>query len=118
MANMWRFNQVLFNSWGQRNVWSAWLDTIIFNWFWLQNEHFITDEVNFWNMPSIQILNYSNPKSDWWVLLDRFYKQRTITISWHILANDFQDTEDRIDSLKKALSVKEWYLDFRLPNGV
>lgn len=116
MANQWKFNQILFNAW-QRNRWtSTWLDDLIFNWFWLQNENFITTKVNVWNMPNINLLTFTNPKSDWWWLLDRFYKERTIKIEWHILWESLEDTQNKIDSLKKALSSKQWYLDFKVWN--
>lgn len=116
MANQWKFNQILFNAW-QRSRWtSTWLDDLIFNWFWLQNEHFITTKVNVWNMPNINLLTFTNPKSDWWWLLDRFYKERTIKIEWHILWESLEDTQNKIDNLKKALSSKQWYLDFKVWN--
>lgn len=114
MANQWRFNQILFNAW-RRSTWtSSWLDDLIFNWFWLQNENFITTKLNVWNMPNINLLTYSNPKSDWWWLLDRFYKNRTITIKGHIIGDDIDHTQQLIDNLKKAISTKQWYLDFKV----
>lgn len=114
MSNQWRFNQILFNAW-RRSTWtSSWLDDLIFNWFWLQNENFITTKLNVWNMPNINLLTYSNPKSDWWWLLDRFYKNRTITIKGHIIGESLDHTQQLIDSLKKALSVKQWYIDFKV----
>jgi hypothetical protein len=116
MANQWKFNQILFNAWQKSRRTSTWLDDLIFNWFWLQNEHFITTKVNVWNMPNINLLTFTNPKSDWWWLLDRFYKERTIKIEWHILWESLEDTQNKIDSLKKALSSKQWYLDFKVWN--
>lgn len=116
MPNFWRFNQTLFNGWRQWTT--AWLDDIIFNNFWLQNNHIITETIQAWNMPTMNLLQVSNPKSDWGVLLDKFYKQRTITLKWHILWDSFQDEQNRIDSLKTALNVKQWYLDFKMPNWV
>lgn len=68
-------------------------------------------------MPKINLLTYDNPKNDWWWVLDRFYKQRTIQLQWHIIWESAEDIEDKIDNLKKALSVKTWYLDFKV-NGV
>ena len=112
MPNLSHFNNVLFNWWRQYFAWSK-SDDIIFNGFWLQNENFVTSEINFWNMPKINVLTYDNPKNDWWWVLDRFYKQRTITLSWSIIWTDSNDIENKIDSLKKALSVKTWYLDFK-----
>lgn len=113
MANQWKFNQILFNWWRKRQSASQ-LDDLIFNWFWLQNENFITTKVNVWNMPNINLLTYTNPKSDWWWLLDRFYKDRTITIIGHIMWNSLEHTQQLIDSLKKALSTKQWYIDFKV----
>lgn len=114
MANQWKFNQTLFNGWISTSGATTWLDDLIFNWFWLQNENFITTKVNVWNMPNINLLTFTNPKSDWWWLLDRFYKERTITVEWHILWSSLEDTQSLIDSLKKALSAKQWYLDFKV----
>lgn len=116
MANFGRFNSSLFNA-GVRTSQGAWLDDIIFNGFWLQNKHFITEKANPRDMPSISLLTYSNPKDDGGGLLDRFYKQRTITLRGHILGDSLQDTDYRIDTLKKALSVKEWYLDRKMGDG-
>ena len=113
MPDLWHFNSILFNGW--RSWTSAvWYDDIVFNWFWLQNTSFITTKINFRNMPKINLLTYDNPKNDWWWVLDRFYKQRTIQIKWHIIWEDAEDIENKIDSLKKALSVKTWYLDFKV----
>lgn len=116
MPNFGRFNSNLFNA-GVRLNSSAGLDDIIFNGFGLQNKHFITSDANVWNMPNIQLLTYTNPKSDGGGLLDRFYKQRTITLRGHIIGDNREDTDNRIDSLKKALSIKEWYLDWKMADG-
>lgn len=113
MPNIGKFNAYLFNS-GARGM-KSWgiTDQVIFNWFWLQNEFFVTTKVNVWNMPGINLLTYENPKSDWGGLLDRFYKQRTITIAWHIHTETSKELNNRIDALKKALSIKQGYLDMR-----
>lgn len=112
MPNFWRFNQTLFN-WWRRWAWTWWMtDKVIFNWFWLLNQNYITTKLNVRNMPQINLIESSNPKSDWATLLDRFYKQRTITIEWHILWESYEDEQEKIDSLKKALSVKQWYFEF------
>ena len=113
MPDLWHFNNVLFNWWRKYFAWAK-SDDIIFNWFWLQNESFITSEINFWNMPKTNLLTYDNPKNDGWWVLDRFYKQRTINLSWSVIGTDANDIENKIDSLKKALSVKTWYLDFKI----
>jgi len=113
MPNMWRFNNTLFNSWALWQ-WSGGLsDIVIFNGFWLLNETYVTTKLNVWNMPSINLLQVSNPKSDWGTLLDRFYKERTITVEWHILAENYEDMQQKIDNLKKALSSKQWYFEFK-----
>lgn len=57
-------------------------------------------------MPKINLLTYDNPKNDGGGVLDRFYKQRTITLAGSILGTDSEDIENKIDALKKALSVK------------
>lgn len=117
MPNFWRFNQTLFNAWssiqGARGK-----DSLIFNWFWLQNDYFITTKVNVWNMPNINLLTYTNPKSDWGGLLDRFYKQRNINVEGHIIGNSLEHTQELIDNLKTALSEKQGYLDFQMPDWV
>ena len=112
MPNFWRFNQTLFNWWRQwnQNWWMS--DKVIFNWFWLLNDSYITTKLNVRNMPQINLIETSNPKSDWATLLDRFYKQRTIHIEWHILWTSYEDEQSKIDSLKKAISVKQWYFEF------
>ena len=115
MANTSRFNTSLFNSRDAGAVLRD-TDTLIFNGFWLQNQYFITTDVNVWNMPNINLLTYSNPKSDWGGLLDRYYKERTITVKGHINWSTNEEIEDRIDSLKKAISVKQWYLEFKFWN--
>lgn len=113
MPNIGKFNSYLFNSWA-RGMKSWWItDQVIFNWFWLQNDYFVCTKLNVWNMPGINLLTYDNPKSDGWWLLDRFYKQRTITLIGHIHAWNIKEMEQRIDALKKALSIKQWYLDVR-----
>lgn len=68
-------------------------------------------------MPKINLLTYDNPKNDGGGVLDRFYKQRTITLAGSIIGTDSEDIENKIDALKKALSVKTGYLDFKV-NGV
>lgn len=113
MTDLWHFNSILFNGWRRWVAWSQ-LDDIIFNWFWLQNTSFITTKINFWNMPKINLLTYDNPKNDWWWVLDRFYKQRTIQLQGHIIWESAEDIENKIDNLKKALSIKTWYLDFKV----
>lgn len=116
MPDLWHFNSILLNG-GKKGAWAVGQDDIIFNGFGLQNQNFVTSDVNFWNMPKINLLTYDNPKNDGWGVLDRFYKQRTITLSGSILGEDSTDIENKIDSLKKALSIKTWYLDFKV-NGV
>lgn len=114
MPNLAQFNQNLLNSWAKR-FWAVGIsDSIIFNDFWFQNLHFITKKINFWNMPTTNLLTFSNPKSDWWWVLDRFYKNRTITMDWIILWDDAEDLENRIDAMKKALSIKTWYLQMKV----
>lgn len=113
MANLWRFNSVLFN-WGKAVTSAVQQDDIIFNWFWLKNTAYITSDVSFRNMPQINLLTYANPKNDWWGVLDRFYKKRTIKLEWSIISESAIDMEHKIDNLKKALSVKTWYLDFKV----
>jgi hypothetical protein len=71
-------------------------------------------EMNVWNMPKINLLTYDNPKNDWWWVLDRFFKQRTISLSGRVKWDSDEDIEDKIDNLKKALSVKTWYLDWKV----
>ena len=57
-------------------------------------------------MPKINLLTYDNPKNDGGGVLDRFYKQRTINLAGSIIGADSEDIENKIDALKKALSVK------------
>ena len=113
MPDLWHFNSILFNGWRTWTSASS-VDDVIFNWFGLQNENFVTSAVNFWNMPKINLLTYDNPKNDWWGVLDRFYKQRTIQLEWSIIGENSEDIETKIDTLKKALSIKTWYLDFKV----
>jgi len=113
MTNIANFNNVLFNGWRKVTAWAG-VDDIVFNWFWLQNSNYMITEINVWNMPKINLLTYDNPKNDWWGVLDRFYKQRTISMSGRVKWSDSDDIEDKIDNLKKALSVKTWYLDFKV----
>lgn len=113
MTNIANFNNVLFNGWRKTTAW-WWADDIVFNWFWLQNENYMITEMNVWNMPRINLLTYDNPKNDWWWVLDRFYKQRTISLSGWVKWSDSDDIEDKIDNLKKALSIKTWYLDWKV----
>jgi hypothetical protein len=50
MPNIAQFNQFLFNGWAKAGaVWIT--DDIIFNGFGLQNQNFVTNTINFWNMP-------------------------------------------------------------------
>lgn len=113
MPNIAQFNQFLFNGWSKAGA--GWItDDIIFNGFGLQNQNFITSEINFRNMPKINLLTYDNPKNDGGGVLDRFYKQRTITLEWTILWTDADNMEQRIDTLKKILSVKTWYLQVKV----
>jgi len=114
MPNIAQFNSNLFNSWWR--LWGAGqiTDDIIFDGFWLQNEFIITNKIDFRNMPKTDLLSYTNPKNDWWWVLDRFFKNRTIQIEWVILWTDPDDLETRIDSIKKALSVKTWYLSMKI----
>lgn len=114
MPNLAQFNQKLLNG-GARRIGAVWItDEIIFNDFWLQNQYFITSKTNFWNMPQTNLLTYSNPKNDWGGVLDRFYKNRVITMEWTIIASDADDLENKIDALKKALSVKTGYLQMKI----
>lgn len=113
MPNMWKFNSILFNSWAKWQWAGGLSDIVIFNWFWLLNEVYVTTKLNVWNMPNINLLQVSNPKSDWGTLLDRFYKERTISIEWHILAESYEDMQNKIDNLKKALSKRQWYFEFK-----
>ena len=114
MPNIAQFNSNLFNSWGR--LWGAGqiTDDLIFNGLWLQNQFIITSKIDFWNMPKTNLLTYTNPKSDWWGVLDRFFKDRTITIEGVILWTDADDLETRIDAIKKVLSVKTWYLQMKI----
>lgn len=114
MPNLAQFNQNLLNS-GAKILWAGGIsDEIIFNDFWLQNQFFITKKINFRNMPSIDLLKYSNPKNDGGGVLDRFYKERSIQIEWTILWTDAVDIESKIDAMKKALSIKTWYLQMKV----
>lgn len=114
MPNLAQFNQNLLNS-GAPIRWSGWIaDEIIFNDFWLQNQYFVTNKINFRNMPSIDLLTYSNPKNDGGGVLDRFYKERSITMEWTILWKDAEDIETKIDAMKKALSIKTWFLQMKI----
>ena len=110
MANFWRFNQTLFNAWSPRQT-STEKDSLIFNNFWLQNEHFITTKVNVWNMPNINLLTYTNPKSDWGGLLDRFYKERTINIEGVFSGEEIQLSDknviNQIDFVRAVNTLKE-----------
>lgn len=114
MPNIAEFNNILFNGWSR--LWGAWqiTDDLIFNGLWLQNQYIITSKIDFWNMPKTNLLTYTNPKSDWWGVLDRFFKERTITIEGVILWTDATDLETRIDAIKKALAVKTWYLQMKI----
>lgn len=114
MPNIAQFNSNLFNSWGR--LWGAGqiTDDLIFNGLWLQNQFIITSKIDFWNMPKTNLLTFTNPKSDWWGVLDRFFKDRTITIEGVILWTDADDLETRIDAIKKVLSVKTWYLQMKI----
>ena len=114
MPNLAQFNQNLLNS-GGVILWAGGIsDEIIFNDFWLQNQFFVTKKINFRNMPSIDLLKYSNPKNDGGGVLDRFYKERSITMEWTILWSDADDIEAKIDRMKKALSIKTWYLQMKI----
>lgn len=114
MPNLAQFNQNLLNS-GGVILWAGGIsDDIIFNDFWLQNNFFVTNKINFRNMPSIDLLTYSNPKNDGGGVLDRFYKERSITMEWTILWTDAIDIENKIDAMKKALSIKTWYLQMKV----
>ena len=93
MTNIANFNNILFNGWRKTMAWAG-VDDIVFNWFWLQNSNYMVTEVNVWNMPKINLLTYDNPKNDWWWVLDRFYKQRTINLSGWVKWTDSDDIEE------------------------
>lgn len=114
MFNSWLFGWLLFWSWVSSQAQSEVLDNIIFEWYWLQNSNIITSETNFWNLPKIDLLTYRTPKSDWWWVIDRFYAERDIKLSWVIYWSDTEDLEDRIDAFKNVFSKKTWYLDFKV----
>lgn len=113
MANIAQFNSVLFNAWASGKSIAGTKDLVIFNGFWLLNETYVTTRLNVRNMPSINLLQVSNPKSDWGILLDRFYKDRSITIEGHIRAENYEEMQKKIDALKKAIATKQGFLEFK-----
>ena len=113
MANIAQFNSVLFNAWASGKSIAGTKDLVIFNGFWLLNETYVTTSLNVRNMPSINLLQVSNPKSDWGILLDRFYKDRSITIEGHIRAENYEEMQKKIDALKKAIATKQGYFEFK-----
>ena len=113
MANIAQFNSVLFNAWAAGKSIAGTKDLVIFNGFGLLNETYVTTRLNVWNMPSINLLQVSNPKSDWGILLDRFYKDRSITIEGHIRAENYEEMQRKIDALKKAIATKQGFLEFK-----
>ena len=113
MANIAQFNSVLFNAWAAGKSIAGTKDLVIFNGFWLLNETYVTTRLNVRNMPSINLLQVSNPKSDWGILLDRFYKDRSITIEGHIRAENYEEMQKKIDALKKAIATKQGFLEFK-----
>ena len=113
MANIAQFNSVLFNAWASGKSIAGTKDLVIFNGFWLLNETYVTTRLNVRNMPSINLLQVSNPKSDWGILLDRFYKDRSITIEGHIRAENYEEMQKKIDALKKAIATKQGYFEFK-----
>lgn len=113
MANIAQFNSVLFNAWASGKSIAGTKDLVIFNGFGLLNETYVTTRLNVRNMPSINLLQVSNPKSDWGILLDRFYKDRSITIEGHIRAENYEEMQKKIDALKKAIATKQGFLEFK-----
>lgn len=113
MPNIWKFNAILFNARASGQLAKGLSDLVIFNNFGLLNETYVTTRLNVRNMPSINLLQVSNPKSDGGILLDRFYKERTITIEGHIRGENYEDMQRKIDALKKAIATKQGYLEFK-----
>ena len=46
-------------------------------------------------------------------MLDRFYKDRSITIEGHIRAENYEEMQKKIDALKKAIATKQGFLEFK-----
>lgn len=114
MLNQWTLNSSPLNSSvSQNQSWSVVLDDIIFDGYGLQNTNIVVSDANFWENPTTDLQTYRNPKSDWGAVIDRFYSERNIKISGTLYGSSSDDLNDRIDTLKKVLSKKEWYLDVK-----
>ena len=54
---------------------------------------------------------FKNPDNDWWGVLSKYYRTKTINISLSITKETEEELDELIDELKYRTSKTEWYLD-------
>lgn len=106
-------NSVPFNTWVPFAPWTV-TDTIIFNWYGLQNSSIITNFKNDQNFPTIELQTRQNPIIDGGWVMNRRYSAKEINLQWTLVASSETALNTLIDTFKRNLSEVEWYLDIQI----
>jgi len=112
MFNQSPYNQQAYN-YDELSAIDSITDSIIFNWFWLQNANIVTAFKDDEWFPDIDLTTFQNPVVDGWWILNRRYSKKVIKLKWVLKHNSASELQTLIDNFKLNCSAVEWFLDIK-----
>lgn len=89
-------------------------EDVMYNWFWLSNDFICINKISDSNWNSVSSETYSNPLADLWWELNYYFREKIIEIRGTLKANNAEDLNNRIDTLKKVLWQNNKNLDIKV----
>lgn len=101
------FNQLLYNQpfWQVQTPLNINEDNIVFNWFWLDNDSVCISSFNIDDSNDVEYNTFNIPQDNGKGFISRFWREKTISISWTIKKPTQAEFNDFVDDFKRYIWI-------------
>ena len=112
MFNWEPFNTIPFND--QTDVWLLQQWDLVYNGYSLSWDNIIISSILNDNAPTSEINSFYLPRDNWGTYLNRYFREKTITIKWILKVSSLQELNTYIDTFKKVFCQINKNLDIKV----
>lgn len=92
---------------------AAVLEDISFEWYWLQNAQIKSDFQDPFASGSVSYNTTDIPQDDWKIYQSRFWREKTIKLTWTIVCASQTELEAKIDEIKSNISTPQGLFKYK-----